>query len=295
MTRRRRLGAALLLVGSCTVLVLIAGQGQAKTTTLSSSTVSVLAQGPVKSLQPGKIYLSILEFSQQPGADFGPHSHQASIVYTFRGVDTISFQSGAPAESIGPGEAAFIPPLVVHTHKNLDGQIGTGALAVGLIVVVILLCAATWWRGSRRRIAVVVLSTLLIVGGALPLTRATANDYDLFAVRPEVQRTGPMPRPDAQVIFASADIDPVPAGPYVETLYAITVPGGATYDAPNAPGPEMFIVTDGSAALHIDDQTSRLSGSGAAFAQTGQTVAIGNQGSGSIKVLEFVVAGAAAG
>lgn len=292
---RRPLSAAVFVVALSAALLLVASQGQAKTTTLSSATVSVLAQGPVKSLQPGKIYLSILEFSQQPGADFGPHSHQASIVYTFRGADTISFQGGAPAQSIGPGEAAFIPPLVVHTHKNLDGQVGTGALAGGLILVVILLCAATLLRGSRRRIAVVVLSTLLIVGGALPLTRATANNYDLFAVRPEVQRTGPMPRPDAQVIFASADIDPVPTGPYVETLYAITLPGGATYDAPAAPGPEMFVVTDGSAAVHIDDQTSQLSGSGGAFAQSGQTVAIGNQGSGTLKVLEFVVAGAAAG
>ncbi len=293
--KRRWLAAALFGVVSSAALLLIVGQGQAKATTLSSATVSTLAQGPVKSLPPGKVYLSILEFSQQPGADFGPHAHQASIVYTFRGIDTISFR-GASAQSVGPGEAAFIPGLVVHTHENLDGRIGTGALAVGLILVVILLCAATWLRGGRRRIAVVVLSALLIVGGALPLTRATANDYYLFAVRPEVQRTGPMPRPDAQVIYASTDVDPVPTAPYVETLSAITVPAGGTYDAPTAPGPEIIIVTYGSAAVHIGDQTTQLSGgSGAAFAQTGQTVAFGNQGSGTLKLLEFVVAGGTAG
>jgi quercetin dioxygenase-like cupin family protein len=291
---RRQLGAALFVVVSYAALFLITGQAQAKTTVLSSATVSTLAQGPVKSLPSGKIYLSILEFTQQPGADFGPHAHQASIVYTFRGIDTISFP-GAPTQSIGPGEASFIPALVVHTHENLEGRIGIGAIALGLILAVILVCAATWLRGGRRRIAIVVLSTLLIVGGALPLTGATANDYYLFAVRPTVQRTGPMPRPDAQVIFASADMDPIPAAPYVETLSMITVPAGATYDAPNALGPEMLIVTDGSAAAHIGDETTQLSAHGAAFAQTGQTVAIGNQGSGTLKLLQFVVAGQTAG
>jgi quercetin dioxygenase-like cupin family protein len=287
---RSWLAAALFGLVSPAALVLIVGQVQAQTPTLSGATVSTLAQGPVKSLPSGQIYLSILEFTQQPGADFGPHAHQASIVYTFRGVDTISF-ARVPAQSIGPGQAAFIPALVVHTHQNLEGRISIGAVAVGLILAAILLCAATWLHGGRRRVAIVVLSTLLIVGGALPLTGATANDYFLFAVRPVVQRTGPMPRPDAQVIFASPDMDPVPTGPYVETLSAITVPAGSTYDVPNAPGPEMIIVTEGSAAVHIGAQATQLSGSGAAFAQTGQSVSIGNQGSGILKLLQFVVAG----
>jgi quercetin dioxygenase-like cupin family protein len=288
--KRRRLTAALLVVVSVAALVLLVAQVQAKNPTLSSVAVNTLAQGPVTSLPSGKVYLSILEFNQLPGADFGPHSHPALIAYTLHGTDTISFP-GAAAQSVGPGQADFIPGFVTHTHQNLDGRFTFGAVAVGLILVVILLCAATWLRGGRRRIAVVGLSSALILGSALPLTNATANDYYVFAVRPIAQRTGPMPRPDAFVRFGSADLNPVPAGPYVETLLMIEVPAGATYDVPNASGPELIIVTDGSAAVHIDDQTTELSSSGAAFAQTGQAVAIGNKGSGTLKLLEFTVTG----
>jgi quercetin dioxygenase-like cupin family protein len=173
------------------VVCLTVGQADAKGSSVSSVTVKTLAQGPVKSLQPGKVYLSILEFRQQPGADFGPHAHQPSIVYTLQGVDAISFQA-ASAQSVGSGAAAFIPGLVVHTHQNLDGRIGAAAIAAGLIVVVILLCAATWLRGGPRRATIAVLSILLIAGGTVPLIRATANGYYLFAVRPKVQRTGAM-------------------------------------------------------------------------------------------------------
>jgi quercetin dioxygenase-like cupin family protein len=268
---------------------LTVGQVDAKSSTVSSVTVKTLAQGPVKSLQSGKIYLSILEFRQQPGADFGPHSHQPSIVYTLQGVDTISFQAGAP-QSVGPGAAAFIPGLVVHTHQNLDGRIGAAAIAAGLIVVVILLCAATWLRGGRRRATIAVLSILLIAGGTVPLIHATANDYYLFAVRPEVQRTGAMPRPDAWVFYAAPDMDPVPAGPYIETLSAITVPAGASYDKPDAQGPQMIVVLEGTAAVHVGDQTTQLSRGGAASAEVGQTPSIVNSGSGTLEVLDFTVA-----
>jgi quercetin dioxygenase-like cupin family protein len=292
MTRR---WPATVTVGAIALAVMCLTLGHAtaaKSATASSVTVKTLAQGPVKSLQAGKIYLSILDFSQLPGADFGPHSHQPSIVYTVRGVDTISFQAGG-SQAVGPGSAAFIPGLVVHTHQNADGRIGTDAIAAGLIVLVLLLCSATWLRGAPRRGAIVALSILLVAGGTVPLIRATANDYYLFAVRPEVQRIGAMPRPDARVFFAAPDMDPVPAGPYLETLTEITVPAGASYETPDTKGPQMVVVLEGSAAVHIGDQTTQLSGSGTAFAQMGQTVAIGNQGSGTLKVLEFTVAGGA--
>jgi quercetin dioxygenase-like cupin family protein len=274
-------GAIALAVVSLTV-----GQVGAKSSSVSS--VTTLAQGPVKSLQPGKVYLSILEFRQQPGADFGPHSHQPSIVYTLQGVDTISFQAAA-AQSVGPGAAAFIPGLVVHTHQNLDGRIGAAAIAAGLIVVVILLCAATFLRGGRRRITIAMLSILLIAAGTLPLIRATANDYYLFAVRPEVQRTGAMPRPDAWIFYAAPDMDPEPAGPYMETLSAITVPAGTSYDMPVAQGPQMIVVLGGSAAVHVGDQTTQLGGGGGASAQAGQTLSIVNSSSGTLHALDFAV------
>jgi quercetin dioxygenase-like cupin family protein len=288
MTRRWLVAASFGAV-VLAVVCLTVGQVDAKSSSVSGVTVKTLARGPVKSLQTGKIYLSILEFRQQPGADFGPHSHQPSIVYTLKGVDTISFPAAA-AQSVGPGEAAFIPGLVVHTHQNLDGRIGAGAIAVGLILVVVLLCAATWLRGGPRRVTIAVLSILLIAGGTVPLIRATANDYYLFAVRPEVQRTGAMPRPDAWVFYAAPDIDPVPAGPFLETLSAITVPAGASYDTPEAQGPQMIVVLGGPAAVHLGDQTTQLSGGGAASAQVGQTLSIVNSSSGTLQVLDFTVA-----
>jgi quercetin dioxygenase-like cupin family protein len=289
--RRRRLTSALFGLVSCAVLCLMVLPVQAMNSTQSSVTVNTLAQGPVKSLPSGKLYINILEFRQQPGSDFGPHAHQASIAYTLQGTDTVSFATAA-AQSVGPGAAAFIPGLAVHTHQNLDGRIGAGAIAAGLVVLVILLCAATWLRSTRRRVTIAALSVLLIAGGALPLIGATSNDYYLIAVRPEVQRAGPMPRPDGHVFYSTPDMDPVPAAPYIETLSAITVPAGATYDEPSAAGPEMMIVMDGAATVHIGDQTTQLIAGDGAFAQTGQRVAIGNEGSGTLKVLEFVVAGA---
>jgi quercetin dioxygenase-like cupin family protein len=265
-------------------------QVDAKSSAFSDVTVKTLAQGQVKALPAGKIFINFLEFSQLPGADFGPPARLAATVYTLHGTSTISFP-GAASVAVGPGEAAFVPVLAGHTVQNLEGRIGAGAIAGGLIVLVIVLCTATWMRGRARAVTIAMLSLLLIGGGALPLIGATSNDYYLIAVRPEAQRQQPMPRPDGRVAYSSPDVDPVPAGPYVETLSAITVPTGAIYDAPSAPGPEMIIVTEGSAAVHIGDQTTQLSGSGAAFAQAGQTVAIGNQGSGTLKLLEFVVAG----
>jgi quercetin dioxygenase-like cupin family protein len=268
-------------------------QLHAQSSVFSAVTVRTLAKGQVKALPAGKVFINILEFRQQPGADFGPHSHQASIVYTLQGVDTISFQTGS-SQSVGPGAAAFIPALVKHSHQNPDGRIGAAAIAVGLVVVVILLCAATWLRGGRRRITITVLSILLIAGGALPLTGATSNDYYLIAVRPDAQRALSMPRPDGRVAYTAPDMDPVPAGPYVEALTAITVPAGARYVTPDIPGPQMIVVVGGSATVQLGDQTSQLVGGGGAFAQMAQTLTIVNSGSDTLQVLDFAVTSATA-
>jgi quercetin dioxygenase-like cupin family protein len=288
---RRRLAAALFGVA---IAFLIVGQVQAKNPAASTVTVNTLAQGPVKALPAGHVFLSILEFRQQPGAEFGPHAHQASIAYTLKGTDTLAFR-GAATLSVGQGQAAFIPTLAIHTHQNLDGRIGAGAIAVGLVALAILLCAATWMRGGPRRITVATLSILLIAGGTAPLLGATSNDYYLIAVRPASQRGQPMPRPDGRVVISSPDMSPVPAAPYEETLTAITVPAGATYNAPDAPGPELIVITDGSAAVQVGDQATQLTAGGVAFAQLGQKVSIGNQSGGSLELIDFVVTGQPAG
>jgi quercetin dioxygenase-like cupin family protein len=281
---------AVMVLLACAIACSAAIEVHATDSALSGATVTTLAEGPVKALPAGKVYVNILEFRQLPGASFGPHYHIAAMEYTLHGTSTISF-SGAAARSVGPGEATFIPALAVHTHQNLGGQIGAGAIAVSLVVLVILLCAATWMRGGSRRITIAVLSLLLVGGGALTLTGPSVDDYYLIAVRPDSQRVLPMPRPDGRVVYSSPDFDPVPAGPYVETLSAITVPAGARYDSPGTPGPDMLFVAEGSADVQIGATTTQISGDAAAFAQTGQTVAIVNQGSGTLKVLEFAITG----
>jgi hypothetical protein len=266
----------------------VALQLHAKSSVFSAVTVKALAEGPVAALPAGKIFINILEFRQLPSADFAPPAHLPATVYTLRGNSTISFP-GAASQAVGSGEAAFLPMLAGHTIQNLDGRIGAGAIAAGLIVVVIMLCAATWLRGGLRRITIAAFSVLLIAGGALPLTGATSNDYYLIAVRPDAQRTLPMPRPDGRVAYTSPDVDPVPAGPYVEALSAIAVPAGARYDTPVMPGPQMIVVVGGNATIQLGNQTTPVGTGGGAFAQMGQTLTIVNSGADPLQVLDFAV------
>lgn len=275
--------AGLSLVAACSTV------GQVQTpSTLSGVTVKTLAQGTVKNLPAAKVFVNVLEFRQLPGADYGPHAHVPGFVYTLRGTSAISFPQAA-ALPLGSGDAAYIPGLVVHTHTNPDGRIGATAIAVGLILAAILLCAATWMRGGRRRIVIAALSLSLIAGSALPLVGVTANDFYFIAVRPVSQRGQPMPRPDGRVAYTSPDVEPVPAGPYVETLRMITVPPGTRYDSPNLSGPELIIVAEGTATVHIGDGTQQLRSGDGAFAQTGNTVAMVNAGSDSLQVIDFAM------
>lgn len=126
----------------------------------------------------------------------------------------------------------------------------------------------------------------------MPLVGATSNEWYLFAVRPEVHRSLPMPEADGRVVFLSPDVDPVPAAPYNETLSAITVPAGARYDVPGVPGPDMVIVVEGTATVQIGGETQQLSSGHAAFAQQGQTLAIVNSATDTLKVLDFAVTSA---
>ena len=277
------------LVGSLSLAVACSTAGQqANNPTVSAVTVKTLAQGPVKNQLAGGNFVNILEFRQVPGADYGPHSHVPAIVYTVHGIASFSFP-GASTRSVSAGDAAFFPAGAIYSHENLNGRIGAGAIALGLIIVVILLCAATWLRGGRRRVVIAVLLLLLVAGGALPLIGATSNDYYLIAVRPDSQHILPMPRPDGQNIYTSPDIDPVPAAPYLVTLTAITVPAGARYGAPDLVGPQLIIVVEGTASVHVGDQAQQVGGGGETFAQTGQGLAIVNQSSGTLKVIDFAI------
>ena len=287
MTRRRLAacafgGVSVAVLGSATLLV------HANDSALSGVTVTTLAQGPVKALPPGKIFVNILEFRQLPGADFGPHAHIPAMVYTLQGTSTISFR-GAPSRAVGPGQAAFIPAQAVHTHENLDGRLGATAIASGLIVAVVLLCVATLMRGGARRLTVAVLSLLLIGGGALPLVGATSNDYYLIAVRPTAQRALPMPRPDGRVGYSAPDMDPVPVGPYLERLNMITLPAGSRYAVPEAAGPQMLTVVQGNASVQVGSDTQQVGTGDGAFGQMGESISITNPDTTVLRVLDFAV------
>jgi hypothetical protein len=73
-----------------------------------------------------------------------------------------------------------------------------------------------------------------------------SNDYYLIAVRSNSGPSQPMPRPDGRVAYTSPAVAPVQAGPYVETLTAITVPAGLRYNTPDIPGPQMIVVVEGN-------------------------------------------------
>ena len=258
----------------------------------SGVTVKMLTQGQVKALPPGKIFINILEFRQVPGADFGPHAHIPAVLYTLRGTSTITFPA-APTLSVGAGQAAFIPAGAAMTQKNLDGRVGAITIAGGLIVLVILLCAATFMRGGTRRITIAVLSLLAIGGGLLPLVGATSNDYYFIAVRPDAQHVLAMPRPDGHVLYTSPDLDPVAAGPYIYSLNTIELGAGVHYNPAVAPGPHMIIVMEGAGTVQVASQTLHLGTGDGAFAQAGQALAVTNESSQKLRMIEFAVQPAA--
>lgn len=64
---------------------------------------------------------------------------------------------------------------------------------------------------------------------------------------------------------------------------------GARYDAHVVPGPQMIIVVEGTAAVHLGEEPEQLGDRGAAFAQPGQTLAVVNPGSDFLQVVTFAV------
>jgi hypothetical protein len=268
-----------------------AAQTNAKSSTVSNVTVRTLAQAPVPALPAGKVFVAVLEFNEVPGAACGPTCFIPGFVYTLRGVVTVSFP-GAGTQSVGPGDGAFTRALAVHSNANFWERVGAGAVATGLIVIAILLFAATWLRSGRRRATIAFLSLLLIAVGVLGLSGAMSNDWYYFAVRPIVQRSSPMVRPDGRVTFLSPQVDPVPAAPYLEMLSAITLPPGARYDSAGASGPQTIIVVEGTAAVHVGDAVQQLSSGGGAFAQMGTALTIENPGTDTLQVIDFAISSA---
>lgn len=288
LLRRSLVGA---IVASCALVAIgaRAAQTYAENSTASIVTVRTLAHGSVKKLPAGKIFVNILEFHQVPSTTFTLGPRATGMEYTVHGIATVA-ASGAAVRSVGAGGGAFLPSLAVQTISNVDGRVGAAAIAASLIILVILLSAATWAGGRLRPLIAALLSLLLIAGGAFVLGGGTSNDWYLIVVRSVQIRTGtPMPVPYGKVAYSSPDMDPAPVAPSTETLSSIAVPAGGRYDAVDMGGPEMIIVVDGTAALHVGGGIQQLGAGGAAFAQAGNTLSIVNPGSDTLSVVDFAV------
>jgi hypothetical protein len=288
LLRRSLVGA---IVASCALVVIGArvAQTYAVNSSVSSVTVRTLAQGSVKKLPAGKIFVNILEFHQVPNTTFTLGTRATGMEYTLHGIATVA-APGAAVRSVGAGDGAFLSSLAVQTINNVDGRVGAAAIAGGLTIVVILLSAATWVGGRRRPLIAVLLSLLLVAGGVFVLGGGSSNDWYLIVVRSVQIRSGtPMPVPYGKVAYSSPDMDPAPVAPSTETLSSITVPAGARYDALNVGGPEMIVVVDGTAALHVGGGIQQLAAGGAAFAQAGATLSIVNSGSDTLHLVDFAV------
>jgi len=286
--RRSLVGA---IVASCALAMIGArvAQTYAVNSSVSSVTIRTLAQGSVKKLPAGKIYVNILEFHQVPNTTFRLNPRGTGMEYTLHGIATVA-APGTAVRSVGAGGGAFLPSLSVQTISNVDGRLSAIAMAAGLIIVVVLLCAVTWVGGRLRPLVAALLSLLLIAGGAFVLGGGTSNDWYLIVVRSTQIRTGtPMPVPYGKVGYSSPDMDPAPVAPSTETLSSISVPAGGRYDAVDTAGPEMIVVVDGTAALHDTSGIRQLGTGAGAFAQAGNTLSIVNSGTDTLQVVDFAV------
>jgi quercetin dioxygenase-like cupin family protein len=75
-----------------------------------------LGEGPLDALPTPPLFINVLDIPQPPASPI-LHAHIAGFVYAVNGVHQLTLQ-GAAARDIKPGEGAFVPGNVVHTHAN---------------------------------------------------------------------------------------------------------------------------------------------------------------------------------
>ncbi|MDP9321814.1 MAG: cupin domain-containing protein [Chloroflexota bacterium] len=75
-----------------------------------------LADGPLDVLPTLPLFINVLDVPQPPASPI-QHAHIAGFVYAVTGVHQLTIQASA-ATDVKPGEAAFVPGNVVHTHAN---------------------------------------------------------------------------------------------------------------------------------------------------------------------------------
>lgn len=247
-----------------------------------------LAEGPVMALLPGGSFLSIVSLPQPPGASFGPHGHVPGFVYAL--TDNVTVTDDDFTLELKEGEAHFTPALAVHTHKNSDNRVPAGGLAIGLVVAAAVLLLVGGSRGAPGAL-VPGLLVVIIAGGALALWNPWKNDWFFYGIRPESARGAVMPLPGASRTYESPTFSNVPAGPYVESLTTITLdPRGEMESAEAAPGPVVFLVTDGAAEVTVEnDEPVRLDNHEATLVQAGDTYRVVNPGGDDLRLLRFAL------
>jgi len=75
-----------------------------------------LADGPLDTLPTLPLFINVLDVPQPPASPI-MHAHIAGFVYAVNGVHQLTIQ-GSAAQDVKPGDAAFVPGNVVHTHAN---------------------------------------------------------------------------------------------------------------------------------------------------------------------------------
>lgn len=252
-----------------------------------------LASGPVAALPEGPVFISVFRLPQPAGAVFGPHAHVPGFTCTVRGVATMTF-ADSPTMRLGPGQAGFMGAQQVHTHINADDRVPAGAIAVLLVVAAAVLAfTALRRRPASARLMPAMLLALAVLGG-LAAWNPWSNDWFFISVRPAAARGGPMPLPSASRVFESADLLPLPPGPYTETVDEVTIAAGQQM-AIQTPGASLLLVIGGEARIRLAGGTETLVGEHqAALLQPRSTtdIAAGERG---VRLFHFAVAPGPAG
>jgi hypothetical protein len=249
----------------------------------------MLSSGPVAALPDGPVFISVFRLPQDPGGALGPHAHVPGFACSIRGVETMTF-ADAPTVRVGPGEAAFMGAQQVHTHLNTDDQLPAGAVAILIIAAALVVTFLGAGRTSVRSHLMPAALIALIALGALATWNPWSNDWFFISVRPAAARGGPMPLPSASRTFESADLAPLPAGPYTETVEELTI----------GSGPGMTIESDGATLLLVVDGQARIQRTGdlasvfgvheATLLQPGSTTQIAASGDQVVRLLQFTIA-----
>ena len=239
-------------------------------------------------LPPGGSFLSVVDFPQPAGASYGPHGHVPGFVYVLSGKATITDENGSEMV-VEAGEGHFIPALGVHDHKNSGNRLPAGALAVGLVVAVIALVLIAASHRAPAALVPVMLAAI-IAGGAVAFWDPWKNDWFFIAARPESFRGAHLPIPGAARTYESPAFSRVPPGPYTESLATTTVDPGGQMEAPEAPGPVVFLVLDGRTdVIGRNQEPIRLGHHEATLVQTGESVRIENPSDTALRLLRFAL------